>query len=34
MRRYQKLLNILYEDHIINEDVHRKIKAVIGDYDL
>ena len=30
MRRHQRLLNILYKDHVTNEDVRRKIQAAIG----
>ena len=33
MRCYRRLLNILYKDHITNEEVRRKIKAAIGEYD-
>ena len=33
MRCYRRLLNILYKDHVTNEEVHRKIQAVIGEYD-
>ena len=33
MRCYRRLLNISYKDHVANEDVRRKIKAVIGKYD-
>ena len=33
MRWYSRLLNILYNDHITNQAVRRKIKAGIGDYD-
>ena len=33
MRCYQRLLNILYKNHISNEEVRRKIKAAIGEYD-
>ena len=28
-----RLLNILYKDHVTNEEVGRKIQAVIGEYD-
>ena len=30
---YRRLLNILYKDHITNEEVCRKILAAIGEYD-
>ena len=33
MRRYRRLLNILYKDYITNDEVHRKIQAAIGEYD-
>ena len=33
MRCYRRLLNISYKDHITNEEVRRKIQAVIGEYD-
>ena len=33
MRCYQRSLNILYNDHVINEEVCRKIHAAIGEYD-
>ena len=33
MRWYRRLLNISYKDHITNEEVRRKIQAVIGEYD-
>ena len=33
MRCYQRLLNILYKDHVTNEEVRRKIQAAIGEYD-
>ena len=33
MRCYRRLLNILYEDHVTNEEVRRKIQAAIGEYD-
>ena len=33
MRCYRGLLNILYKDHVTNEEVRRKIQAVIGEYD-
>ena len=33
MRCYRRLLNILYKDHVTNEDVRRKIQADIGTYD-
>ena len=31
MRCYLRLMNISYKDHVINEEVHRKIEAAIGD---
>ena len=33
MRCYRRLLNILYKDHVTNEEVRRKIQAVTGEYD-
>ena len=33
MRCYQRLLNILYKDHVTKEEVRRKIQAAIGEYD-
>ena len=33
MRCYQRLLNILYKDHVTNEEVRKKIPAAIGEYD-
>ena len=33
MRCYRRLLNILYKDHVSNEEVCRKIQAAIGEYD-
>ena len=33
MRCYQRLLNILYKDHVTNEEVRGKIQAAIGEYD-
>ena len=33
MRCYRMLLNIPYKDHIVLEEVSRKIQAAIGDYD-
>ena len=33
MRRYRRLLNISYYDHVTNEEVHRIIHAAIGEYD-
>ena len=33
MRCYRRLLNILYKDHVTNENVCRKIQAAIGKYD-
>ena len=32
-RCYRRLLNISYKDHIINEEVRRKIQAADGEYD-
>ena len=32
-RCYRRLLNILYKDHVTNEEVCRKILAAIGEYD-
>ena len=32
MRCYRKLLNSLYKDHVTDEEVRRKVKAVIGEY--
>ena len=32
MRCYQKLFNILYKDHVSNEEVRRKFQAAIGEY--
>ena len=29
----RRLLNILYKDHVTNEEVRRKIKTAIGEYD-
>ena len=29
---YRKLLNLSYKDHVINEEVRRKIQAGIGKY--
>ena len=29
----EMLLNLSYKDHIINEEVRRKIQAAIGEYD-
>ena len=26
-------MNISYKDHVTNEKVHRKIQAVVGEYD-
>ena len=34
MRRDPRLLNIFYKDHITKQDVRRKIKAAIGEYDV
>ena len=34
MRFYRRLLNILYNDHVTNEEVRRKIQAVIEEYDV
>ena len=33
MRCYRRLFNILYKDHVTNEEVRRKIQAAIGEYD-
>ena len=33
MRCYQKLLNILYKDHITNKEIHRKIEAAIEEHE-
>ena len=33
MRCYHRLLNILYEDHVTNEEVRRKTQTAIGVYD-
>ena len=33
MRCYRRLLNISYKDHVINEEVRRKIQAGTGEYD-
>ena len=33
MRCYRRLLNILYQDHVTNEIVRRKIQAAIKEYD-
>ena len=33
MRCYRKLLNILYKDHVTNEEVRRKTQTAIGEYD-
>ena len=33
IRCYRRLLNISYKDHVTNEEVRRKIKAAIGEYD-
>ena len=33
MRCNRRLLNISYNDHLTNEEVRRKIKAAIGEYD-
>ena len=33
MRCYQRQLNILYKEHVTNQEVHRKIQAAIGEYD-
>ena len=32
MRCYRRLLNILYKDHVTNEEVRRKIQTAIGEY--
>ena len=33
MRCYRRLLNILYKNHVTNEEVRSKIQAAIGEYD-
>ena len=33
MRCYMRLLNISYKDHVTNEEVSRKIKEAIEEYD-
>ena len=33
MRCYRRLLNILYKDHVTNDEVCRKIQAAFGEYD-
>ena len=33
MRCYRSILNILYKNHVTNEEVRRKIQAAIGEYD-
>ena len=33
IRCYRRLLNISYKEHVINEEVPRKIQAAIGEYD-
>ena len=33
MRRYRRLLNTSYKDHVTNEDVRRIFKAAIRKYD-
>ena len=33
MTCYRRLLNILYKDHVTNEEIRRKIQAAIGEYD-
>ena len=33
MRCYRRLLNILYKDHVTNEEVRRKIQAAFEEYD-
>ena len=30
---YRRLLNILYKDHVTNEEVRRQIQAAIREYD-
>ena len=32
MRCYQIVLNILYKDHLTNEEIRRKIQAATGEY--
>ena len=33
MKCYRKLFNILYKDHATDDEVRRKIRAAIGEYD-
>ena len=33
MRRFRRLLNSLYQEHVTNEEVRRKIQAAIAEYD-
>ena len=33
MRCYRMLLNILYKDHVTNEEARRKIQAATGEYE-
>ncbi|MEW8548147.1 MAG: hypothetical protein AB2693_31985, partial [Candidatus Thiodiazotropha sp.] len=33
MKCYRRLLNMSYRDHVTNEEVRRKIQAVIGEYE-
>ena len=33
MRCYRRILDILYKDHVTNEEVRRKIQTAIGEYD-
>ena len=33
MTCYWRLLNILYKDHVTNEEIRRNIQATIGEYD-
>ena len=33
IRRYRRLLNISYKDHVTNEEIRRKIKIAIGEND-
>ena len=32
-RCYERLMNILYKDHVTNEEVRRTIQVAIGKYD-
>ena len=33
MRCYRRLLNISYKDHVTTEEVRRKIRTAVGEYD-